>query len=398
MITKMITDGRFGDSTLPPGATFSDTIFVSPPLSLSYPTQSTHPTQSSYPSASTLPPQFQRIHARSFFPNQTLSTVSATNQVLDIATRTALFTLFFIMSCFALFSLIYFVYYIRELYTAELQQQCNYESDGELERLIIRRTSFGYHTFDEISPYEAEENGRPVSSTGRTENREHINATRANRGINATKATQATKAKATKITEPSKPTKTTKTINVHHTEPESETAHSTHPTPPNRRKVVFGNLPRPIRRPPTSKKPAVIQFAASASRPSRLNKSNPPRRLRSPPLPPDFLTMSNATTAPMTIPGQEPSSWTAGLPWATAADDPNTRDEGKRDREMSPDDEDWGDVDRIISNERDQYAGDKKILDEASRRDRQMKRVNGGSQSRDECDNFSSSSEGFWGY
>ncbi|KAF5876789.1 uncharacterized protein Bfra_003196 [Botrytis fragariae] len=374
----MITGGRFTDSTLSPRITSSNTMFVSPPLLPSY---STQPTQPPYYSASTLPTQFRRIYARSFFLNQTVNAVSAPKETLD-TTRIMLYSLFFIMSCCALFSLTYFLNYVCKLHVTKLQKRYSYESYGEFEGLITRRIFFRYRTFDETSPYDDEENGRcPVPSSRSTENWKYtnpINDTKATKAINAIKATKVSK--AIKPTKPVKATKLTETTDIHPSEPEWESAQPSHLTTPSRRKVEWANLPRPIRRPPTSKQQAGLQFAASPTRPSRPPRLNPPKRLR------------------MAIPGQESSSWIVGLPWATAADGPHIGDEGKKDREMNPDDENWGDIDRIMSDERDQYAGDKKILDEARRKDREVKRESGFIPSREECNNCSTSSESFWAY
>ncbi|TGO33039.1 hypothetical protein BHYA_0271g00090 [Botrytis hyacinthi] len=413
MITKMIINGRFTDSTLPPGTTSLDTIFISPPLSPAY------PTQPPYSSASTLSTRFRRIHARSFIQIQTSSTISAPQETLDTKTRITLYTLFFIISCCALFSLAYFLNHVCKLHITKLQKRYNYESYGEFEGLITRRIYFRYRTFDAASPYNAEENGRLVSSAGSTENWEYSNpfndtkATKAINAVNATKALNAINAiKAGKVAEANKAVKaikaakaiqTAKTTDGQLSEPEWESAQSSHLTTPNRRRIVWARLPRPIRRPPTSKQPAAggIKFAASPPRPSRANRPThltPPKRLRSPPLPPDFLTISNATTAPMGIPGQEASSWTVGLPWVTTTDRAHIGDEGKKDRDRDPDDEEWGEIDRIIRNERDRYADDKKVLDAARRKDLERERESGFVQSREECSKFSTSSESFWAY
>ncbi|KAF7943540.1 hypothetical protein EAE96_011463 [Botrytis aclada] len=176
----------------------------------------------------------------------------------------------------------------------------------------------------------------------------------------------------------------------HPTEPEWESAPSSRQASPKPRKIGWASLPQPIR---PARPPAGPQFVAPP-RSARSNRPNPPKRLRSPPLSPDFLTISNATTAPMTIPGHEPSSWVARLPWATAADGPHIRDEGKREREMDADDEGWGDIDKIIDHGRAQYARDRETLDAAERRDREGRFVG----SRGEGNNCLSGSEQFWGY
>ncbi|THV50836.1 hypothetical protein BGAL_0134g00180 [Botrytis galanthina] len=361
MITMMITNGRFTESILPPGTTSMDTIFISPPLLPAYPTR---PTQPSYSSASALSTQFRRIHTRSFFQNKTSSTVSASQETPDTTTRITLYSLFFIISCCALFSLCYFLNHICKFHLNKLQKRYNYECHGEFEGLITRRILFRYRTFDATSPYNAEENRRPVSSARSIENRKYtnpVNDTKATKAINAIKAGKAIQ--------------TTQTTDDHPSEAEWESAHSSQLSTPNRRNITWAPLPRPIRRPSTNRQPAAaggIRFAASPPRPSRSNRptrSIPPQRLRSPPLPPDFLTISNATTAPMGIPGQEPSSWDVGLPWVTTTDRLHIGDEGKKDRDMDADDENWEEIDRIISNERDQYADDKKVLDAARRKD-----------------------------
>ncbi|KAF7883056.1 hypothetical protein EAF00_011545 [Botryotinia globosa] len=440
MITKMIINGRFADSTLPPGTTSLNTIFISPPFSPIYATQ---PAQPPYYPASTLPTPFRRIHTRSFFPNQTLSTITAPQETLDTTTRITLYILFFLISSCALFSLCYFLNHICELHIRKLQQRYNYEAYGEYEGLITRRILFRYRTFDANSPYDAEGNGRLVPSARSTENWEcthPVNDTRVTKAINAFNTTKASSAinriKAAKVTEATKAVKaakagkaiqTAKTTDGHPSEPGWESAHSSPLTTPNRRGIVWADLPRPNRRPPTTKQPAAsgikfaaspprplrpststskqagpaggIKFAASPPRPRRANQArhaNPPKRLRSPPLPPDFLTVSNATTAPMGVPGQEGSSWTVGIPWVTTTDRAHIGDEGKKDRERDTEDEEWGEIDRIIGNGRDRYADDKKVLDEARRRDMERERENGFAQSREERSRFSTGSESFW--
>ncbi|TGO53901.1 hypothetical protein BOTNAR_0283g00120 [Botryotinia narcissicola] len=83
----------------------------------------------------------------------------------------------------------------------------------------------------------------------------------------------------------------------------------------------------------------------------------------------------------MRIPGQEASSWTVGIPWVTTTDRAHIGDEGKKDRERDAEDEEWGEIDRIIGKERDRYADDKKVLDEARRRDMERERESGFVQS-----------------
>ncbi|KAM0314799.1 hypothetical protein ACHAO8_004461 [Botrytis cinerea] len=366
----MITDGRFTNSSFLPGTTSSTTICIPPAFSPSYPTQLIQPL---YSSALTPPTQHDRIHSRSFLPNQTTHLTSTPKDHFDIPTKVTFYTLFFIICIGVLTTLAYIFSYMCKRFVTKLQKRYEHESYGELQRLVSRRMVPGYLTFGGIPPCDAGGGGRPVSKTRSMENVEHSKAAKATKATKAAKAARA--AKTTNATKATKTTKTAKATNDPNNESEWESALPI----PNPRKIGWANPPRPIRRPPTTKKPSTLRFAVSpprAPRPNLSNQPNPPnpshpqKRLLSPPLSPSFLTISNATRAPMPIPGQEPSSWDAGIPWVTAADGlPILRDEGKLERAMSPNAAEWGDIDRLMRRQGEQYARDKKILDAARRRE-----------------------------